>query len=129
MSELIDYLKTLTLDDVQEWAGEKIYARGKGIIKNVSGLALTINDALFAKVQGTEQYETEVYFEDDELTSFCSCPLKSQLVSGKPVHRMTLPEPKRRLMSMQVNTFVNCVKYMKSINGLMNGRNILRACR
>ena len=74
MSELIDYLKTLTLDDVQEWAGEKIYGRGKGMVKKVSGLALTINDALSAKVKGTEEYDTEVYLEDGELTSFCSCP-------------------------------------------------------
>jgi uncharacterized Zn finger protein len=74
VSELIDYLKTLTLDDVQEWAGEKIYGRGKGIVKEVSRLALTINDALSAKVKGTEEYDTEVYLEDGELTSFCSCP-------------------------------------------------------
>jgi uncharacterized Zn finger protein len=74
VSELIDYLKTLTLDDVQEWAGDKIYARGKGIVKHVSDLALTINDALSAKVQGTEKYNTDVFLEDGELTSFCSCP-------------------------------------------------------
>ncbi|MDE8604329.1 SWIM zinc finger family protein [Marinomonas sp. RSW2] len=74
MSELIDYLKTLALDEIQEWAGDKIYARGKGIVKHVSDLALTINDALSAKVQGTEKYNTDVFLEDGELTSFCSCP-------------------------------------------------------
>jgi uncharacterized Zn finger protein len=74
VSELIDYLKTLTLDDVKEWASDKIYDRGKGMVKEVSGLSLTINDVLSAKVQGTDKYDTEVYFEDGELTSFCSCP-------------------------------------------------------
>ncbi|ADZ93157.1 hypothetical protein GV054_19930 [Marinomonas mediterranea] len=67
-------LRTLATDDLELWAGEKIYSRGQNMMNKVSGLVLTINDVLSAKVQGTQKYQTEVYLEGGELTSFCSCP-------------------------------------------------------
>ena len=74
MSDVIEHLKTLTSDDLKHWAGDKIYDRGKGMVKAVSGLSLSTKDELTAKVKGTQSYSTSVYLHDGKFTSFCTCP-------------------------------------------------------
>ncbi len=74
MSDVIEHLKTLTSDDLKHWAGDKIYDRGKGMVKAVSGLSLSTKDELTAKVKGTQRYSTSVSLQNDKLTAFCSCP-------------------------------------------------------
>jgi len=71
-----DFFKELTWNDLVEWAGSKIVSRGKNYQRNgyVKDLARTPDGGLIAWVEGTERYVTQVFFEDDELESDCTCP-------------------------------------------------------
>lgn len=71
-----DYFKELTWNDLTAWAGSKIVSRGKSYQRNgyVKDLARTTDGSLTAWVEGTERYVTQVFFEDDELESDCTCP-------------------------------------------------------
>ena len=71
-----DLFEQLTWKDLTVWAGNKIVSRGKnyqgkGYVKD---LALTPDGSLIAWVEGTERYATQVFFEDGELDSDCTCP-------------------------------------------------------
>lgn len=66
----------LTWNDLTAWAGNKIVSRGKNYQQNgyVKNLAHATDGSLVAWVEGTERYVTQVFFEDDELESDCTCP-------------------------------------------------------
>jgi uncharacterized Zn finger protein len=71
-----DSFEGLTWNDLTAWAGNKIVSRGKNYQRNgyVKDLACTTDGTLIAWVEGTEKYATQVFFEDDELESGCTCP-------------------------------------------------------
>jgi uncharacterized Zn finger protein len=71
-----DDFKELTWEDLEEWAGSTIVSRGKSYQRNrhVRGLAKTPGGRLVAWVEGTRTYATRVDFEDEALSSTCSCP-------------------------------------------------------
>lgn len=67
----------LTWDDLEEWAGSKIVARGRDYQRHghVSGLAITKDNGLIAWVSGSDEYATRVVMDDDGLpVSDCTCP-------------------------------------------------------
>jgi uncharacterized Zn finger protein len=71
-----DPFEELTWSDLTVWAGSKIVSRGKSYQQSgyVKDLACTTDGSLVAWVEGTERYATQVFFEDDELESDCTCP-------------------------------------------------------
>ena len=71
-----DPFEGLTWNDLTAWAGNKIVSRGKNYQRSgyVKDLAHTPDGSLVAWVDGTERYATQVFFEDDELESDCTCP-------------------------------------------------------
>jgi uncharacterized Zn finger protein len=71
-----DSFEGLTWNDLTSWAGSKIVSRGKSYQRSgyVKDLARTPDGSLVAWVEGTKRYATQVFFEDDELESICSCP-------------------------------------------------------
>lgn len=71
-----DPFEELTWNDLTAWAGSKIVSRGKSYQRSgyVKDLACTTDGSLIAWVEGTERYATQVFFEDDELESDCTCP-------------------------------------------------------
>lgn len=71
-----DLFEGLTWNDLTSWAGSKIVSRGKSYQRSgyVKELACAPDGSLIAWVEGTERYATQVFFEDDELESICSCP-------------------------------------------------------
>ena len=71
-----DPFERLTWNDLTAWAGTKIVSRGKNYQRNgyVKSLAYTTDGSLIAWVEGTERYATQVFYEDDELESNCTCP-------------------------------------------------------
>jgi uncharacterized Zn finger protein len=71
-----DTFEGLSWNDLTSWAGSKIVSRGKSYQRSgyVKELACAPDGSLIAWVEGTERYATQVFFEDDELESICSCP-------------------------------------------------------
>ena len=70
----------VTWDDLYDWAGSKIVARGKNYQKagRVSDLAVTEDGGLLAWVKGTETYATKVYWTEEDLPeSICDKGVKS----------------------------------------------------
>lgn len=75
MKALGALLGELTYDDLDQWAGEKIRARGKAYIDRVDGLRRTADGALAAWVSGTEDYATLVHLDADGRHEWwCTCP-------------------------------------------------------
>ena len=75
MEKISAFLRNLTFDDLREWAGAKIFSRGKNYIKNVTGLSCMQDGTLAAWVSGSEEYATSVRLDEDgEIVYFCSCP-------------------------------------------------------
>lgn len=74
MTNIIEHLHTLTYDDLEDWAGEKIFTRGKGLVNKVSQLEQHGENELTAKVKGTEWYDCSIQLNDGELESDCTCP-------------------------------------------------------
>ncbi len=70
----ITSLTTLSWNDLEQWAGPTILARGKSYRRRVHDLALTDEDHLIATVAGSEPYITRVWLTDDEPDCECSCP-------------------------------------------------------
>jgi uncharacterized Zn finger protein len=67
----------LSWDDIEEWAGGKIAARGKNYQHEgrVSDLAVTADPGLIAWVDGTDRYATRVRMDGGGLPeSECTCP-------------------------------------------------------
>lgn len=68
-------LEGLTLEDLREWAGSKIYNRGKDYADCVSQLSRTEDGRLVAWVSGTDEYATSVRHEGDgDFAYDCTCP-------------------------------------------------------
>ena len=75
MKKLAALLTSLTYDDINQWAGEKIRARGEDCIERVSDLCRTADDELLAWVAGNENYVTLVRFDEEgEHDWLCTCP-------------------------------------------------------
>ena len=74
MRSIRTMLEGLTLEDLREWAGSKIYNRGKDYVPCVSQLSRTEDGTLVAWVSGTDEYATSVRREGEELDHDCTCP-------------------------------------------------------
>lgn len=69
-------LSGLTLDDLEDWAGETILSRGDKYQRQdrVKDLAITEDNGLIAWVQGSKRYATKVIMDEDgRLTANCAC--------------------------------------------------------
>lgn len=78
----------LTWDDLEEWAGSKIVARGRDYQKHghVSELAITKDKGLIAWVRGSDVYATKVVMDNDGLpVSDCTCPYQFDCKHGVAV--------------------------------------------
>lgn len=65
----------LTWEDLTEWAGSKVVARGKSYRNRVEDLRMTADGRLLAWVQGGDRYATLVSLEKSgKLSSVCTCP-------------------------------------------------------
>lgn len=75
MKSLKKMLQGITHEDLREWAGSKIYQRGKEYVPCVSQLSQTADGALTAWVDGTDDYATWVRGDDKDKFAFhCTCP-------------------------------------------------------
>ncbi len=75
MENINAVLSQLTFADLDQWAGEKIRARGQAYVKRVDGLRHTHEDDLVAWVSGTEDYATLVRLDPaGQHGWFCTCP-------------------------------------------------------
>lgn len=65
----------LTWEDLKEWAGSKVVARGKSYRRAVEDLRVATDGRLLAWVQGGDQYATVVSMsKSGKLSSVCTCP-------------------------------------------------------
>ena len=71
------FFEELTWEDIEDWAGSRVLARGRSYQRNVERLAVTPTGGLIATVQGGDEYTTLVGFEDGDLVSRCTCPYGS----------------------------------------------------
>lgn len=92
-------LKALTTEDLRQWAGTKIFNRGKSYLENVDGLCRTDDGALAAWVYGSDEYATSVGLDPDgELEYLCTCPYEDgPCIAGRPEERA---QAQRRLMQV-----------------------------
>lgn len=68
-------VRTLSFDDLRDWAGETILNRGKRYVKRVDHLRRTVDDVLVAWVMGSERYATSVQINGKGgLEHSCTCP-------------------------------------------------------
>lgn len=68
-------LKGLTHEDLRQWAGSKIFNRGKDYVACVSELSRTEGGTLAAWVSGTDEYATTVRRDDEgDFEYGCTCP-------------------------------------------------------
>lgn len=75
MKSIRTMLKDLTLEDLREWAGDKIYNRGKEYTSCVYELSRTEDGTLVAWVSGTDEYATWVRYEGQgDFDYDCTCP-------------------------------------------------------
>jgi len=75
MQDIRSSLEGLTYEDVIDWAGDKIYQRGKEYVACVSQLSRTEDGALVAWVSGTDEYATWVRVVGAEaIDCDCTCP-------------------------------------------------------
>jgi uncharacterized Zn finger protein len=65
----------LTWEDLKDWAGDRVVARGKGYLRRVENLRVTADGALLAWVEGGDRYATRVRIDEGgTLASDCTCP-------------------------------------------------------
>lgn len=75
MQTIRTMLQGLTLNDVREWAGTKIYNRGRDYVDAVAELSRTEDGTLVARVSGSDEYVTSVRHDGNgEFSHSCSCP-------------------------------------------------------
>lgn len=68
-------LINLTWEDLNNWAGERVVARGKSYMKNVQDLRITPEGALISSVRGSKLYSTHTGIDaKGEFFSQCNCP-------------------------------------------------------
>jgi len=76
------------LNDLTEWAGSRIFGRGKNyhLEGRVSDLAKTEEGALIAWVDGSERYMTKVILDEEGIpNSICTCPYEIDCKHGVAV--------------------------------------------
>jgi uncharacterized Zn finger protein len=65
----------LTWEDLKEWAGSRVVARGKSYRRAVEDLRVATDSRLLAWVQGGDRYTTVVSIgQSGKLSSVCTCP-------------------------------------------------------
>jgi uncharacterized Zn finger protein len=65
----------LTWEDLKEWAGSRVVARGKSYRSAIEDLTLTADGRLLAWVEGGDRYATVVTIgKGGKLSSACTCP-------------------------------------------------------
>lgn len=75
MISVKEVLGGLTLEELRDWAGAKIFNRGKGYISAVSQLSCLEDGTLAAWVAGTKEYATWVSWSNDDGFDYdCTCP-------------------------------------------------------
>ncbi len=74
MENMRTMLQGLTHDDLLEWAGSKIFERGRSCVSRVAQLSQTEDDGLAAWVSGTRRYATWVSRDSDGFDYECTCP-------------------------------------------------------
>ena len=75
MNELERLIRTMTMNDLNAWAGKTIVGRGKSYIGRVNELSRLEDGTLAAWVQGTLTYSTSVrLLEDGDHEWTCTCP-------------------------------------------------------
>lgn len=75
METISALLGNLTLEDLREWAGTKIFSRGQSYIRHVKELSRLEDGTLAAWVSGSEIYATSVCLNDEgDFDYFCTCP-------------------------------------------------------
>lgn len=68
----------LTWEDLKEWAGSRVVARGKSYRSAVEDLRLTADGRLLAWVEGGDRYAATVTLsKSGKLSSACTCPYAS----------------------------------------------------
>lgn len=68
-------IKGLAREELREWAGTKIYNRGRDYVDAVSQLSRTEDGNLVAWVSGSDEYVTSVkYSGNGEFSHTCTCP-------------------------------------------------------
>ena len=68
----------LTWEDLKEWAGPKVVARGKSYRRAVEDLRVTTDGRLVAWVHGGDRYATSVSADKSgKLSSVCTFPMPS----------------------------------------------------
>lgn len=68
-------VRSLSFDDLRDWAGETILNRGKRYVKRVDHLRSNADDVLVAWVTGSERYATSVQINGKGgLEHSCTCP-------------------------------------------------------
>ncbi len=89
MEKKMNSFTGLTWNDIDDWAGNRIAARGRRYQKNgyVSDLAVTVDGDLIAWVDGTHRYATRVSMNEKSglPDSVCSCPYKIDCKHGVAV--------------------------------------------
>ena len=66
--------RELSWNDLDDWVGNKVLNRGKSYKSDVEDLASVKDNHVVATVHGTSTYLTEVWFDDEDLQSSCTCP-------------------------------------------------------
>ncbi len=83
-----DQFADLTWDDLDDWAGSKIVSRGKNYQRkgSVHDLAVTDDDGMIARVDGTQRYAAKVVMDEYGLPdSICACPYEWDCKHGVAV--------------------------------------------
>ncbi|ABA88154.1 hypothetical protein Pcar_0899 [Syntrophotalea carbinolica DSM 2380] len=75
MQSIREKFKDLTHEDLRDWAGDRIYQRGKDYTSCVSQLSRTEDGTLVAWVSGNDEYATWVRHEGQADFDYnCTCP-------------------------------------------------------
>lgn len=75
MQTINSTLRDLTVNDLKNWAGTKIYNRGRDYIDAVDELSRLEDGTLVARVSGTDEYVTSVKHDGrGEFSHTCTCP-------------------------------------------------------
>jgi len=114
-----DPFKDLTWDELVEWAGATIVARGRSYQRSrlVQDLARMATGGLIAWVHGSDRYATAVERKGRALNADCTCPYRSvckhavavvleYLEQMKPNHAIPIaPEEDHRLLLLESNPY------------------------
>ncbi len=75
MKSVKTMLKGLTHEELREWAGDRIFDRGRNYVSRVSQLSRTEDGTLAAWVSGSDEYATTVRRDGREDFDYdCTCP-------------------------------------------------------